>query len=64
MKARVEQSLTIGWQAERFARTKDIKDPAHWLRPAKSKNRDAGAGELRAMFARMAKRQETEDGTR
>ena len=62
MKASVGQALMTGWQAERFARTKDIKSLQHWLEPVKPKSRDAAAGDLRAMFARMAEKQKKENG--
>lgn len=61
MKAQQAQSLTIGWQAERFHRTKNIQTPDYWLKP-RNTDPDAGAADLRAMIGRIKAKQEGGDG--
>ena len=64
MKASAEQALTIGWQAERFARTKNIRDPNYWLKPTKTKTPESGASDVRRMLDRMIYKQGNDNGAR
>lgn len=59
-KASQEQALSIGWNAEAFARTKRMKPLDDYLKPAPppEAKRDKGARDLKRMFDRKIKKQE------
>ena len=60
MKARNDLATMIGWNAEAFARTKQMKPLPEYLKPALSpeQQRAEGAQGLRSMIQRMKKKQE------
>lgn len=64
MKASAERSLITGWQTERFARTKNIRSPDHWLKPVKKKTPQSGATDVRRMLDRMIYKQGNDNGAR
>lgn len=58
MKGRFDQALTIGWQSERFTRTKRMKDLDAYLKPktAVEDKRENGAAAVGAMLNRLARK--------
>lgn len=58
MKTSFDLALSIGWQAERFARTKKMRALAHYLKPepAPSVKRDARLARFEAAMERMVRR--------
>lgn len=66
MKARAEQSVSIGWHTEAFARTKTMKKLDEYLKPALSpeQKRAKGNRAVIEMMMRAAKKQGKTDGAR
>jgi len=57
MKASADLATMTGWNAEAFARTKQMKPLAKYLEPAKPKPPESGARDVRRMFDRMIAKQ-------
>jgi hypothetical protein len=60
IKGQIDLAVSVGWNAEAFARTKRMKPLAEYLKPAPTpeRTRDQGARDVKLMFDRMIKRQE------
>ena len=63
MKAQGDLALSIGWNAEAFARTKRMKPLAEYLKPAPTpeRRREQGARDVKRMFDRMIHKQEADN---
>jgi hypothetical protein len=64
MKGNFDLALASGWEAERFARTKNIKALADYLKPPPTPEgrRQQGARDVKRMLDRMIKKQEAAGG--
>lgn len=64
MKASADKALSIGWNAEAFARTKRMKPLGEYLKPAPSPEgrRAKGTSDVKRMLDRMIAKQKKEGG--